>query len=121
MRRGKTRTLGSMKRHMTLTQLERDDWGSPPYDSFLVTECHRLRHVPLRDLTVENLRILIGQHISLEYTVPLALEHLSKDPLVSGDFYPGDLLKAVQGIKDDFWTQHPSLLAVWQKVRSHAS
>jgi hypothetical protein len=110
-----------MKRHMTLTQLERDDWGPPPYDSFLVTECHRLRHVPLRDFTVENLRILIGQHISLEYTVPLALEHLSKDPLASGDFYPGDLLKAVQGIEDDFWTQHPALLAIWQKVRSHAA
>jgi hypothetical protein len=105
-----------MKRHMTLTQLERDDWGPPPYDSFLVTECHRLRHVPLRDFTVENLRILIGQHISLEYTVPLALEHLSKDPLASGD-----LLKAVQGSEDDFWTQHPALLAIWQKVRSHAA
>jgi hypothetical protein len=110
-----------MKRHMTLTQLERDDWGPPPYDSFLVTECHRLRHVPLRDFTVENLRILIGQHISLAYTVPLALEHLSKDPMVSGDMYPGDLLNAVQGIEDDFWAQHPSLMTVWQKVRSHAS
>ena len=107
-----------MKRHMTLTQLERNDWGSPPYDSFLVTECHRLRHVPLRDFTVENLRILIGQHISLEYTVPLALEHLARDPMVSGDMYPGDLLKAVQGIDDDFWAQNPSLKSVWQKIRS---
>ena len=110
-----------MKRHLTLTQLEKDDWGAPPYDSFLVTECHRLRHVPLRDLTVENLRLLIGQEISLMYTVPLALEHLSIDPMVSGDLYPGDLLKAVQRVPADFWTQHPALLAQWQKVRSHAS
>jgi hypothetical protein len=42
--------------------------------------------MPLRDFAVENLRILICQSTSLEYTVPLALEHLSKDPLVSGDF-----------------------------------
>jgi hypothetical protein len=70
-------TLGSMKRHMTLTQLERDDWGPPPYDSFLVTECHRLRHVPMRDFTVENLRILIGQHISLAYTVGMAEGEIS--------------------------------------------
>ncbi len=108
-----------MKRHMTLTQLERDDWGSPPYDSFLVKECHRLRHVPLRDLTVENLRMLIGQGISLTHTVPLALEHLSRDPMVSGDMYPGDLLKAVQGIPEDFWAQHPAQMMVWQRVKPH--
>ena len=106
-----------MKRHLTLTQLEDDDWGPPEYDSFLVKECHRLRHVPLKDFTVENLRILIGQGFSLAYTIPLALEHLSKDPMVSGDMYPGDLLKAVQGISDDFWAQHPSLMAVWQNVK----
>jgi hypothetical protein len=41
--------------------------------------------------------------------------------MVSGDMYPGDLLNAVQGIEDDFWAQHPSLMTVWQKVRSHAS
>ena len=106
-----------MKRHLTLTQLEHHDWGPPPYDSFLVKECHRLRHVPLRDLTVENLRMLVGQGISLVYTVPLALEQLSKDPMASGDFYPGDLLKAVQGVPPDFWAQHPALLAEWQKLK----
>ena len=107
-----------MKRHMTLTQLEKDDWGPPPYDSFVVTECHRLRHVPLRDLTVENLRLLIGQGISLPYTVRLALEHLSNNAMVSGDLYPGDLLKAVKAVGDDFWAQHPSLMTVWQGVRA---
>jgi hypothetical protein len=106
---------------MTLAQLEKDDWGEPPYDSFLVTECHRLRNVSLRDLTVENLRILIGQSISLEYTVPLALEQLSRDPMASGDLYPGDLLKAVSSIEDDFWARHSSLMEEWQRVKSRAS
>ena len=109
-----------MKRHLTLTQLERDDWGPPPYDSFLAKECHRLRHVPLRDLTVEHLRMLVGQGISLGYTVPLALEQLAIDPMVSGDMYPGDLLEAVQQVPADFWARHPSLLADWQKLKSGA-
>jgi hypothetical protein len=104
-----------------LTQLEGDDWARPPYGSFLVKECHRLRHVPLRELTVEHLRMLIGQGISLVYTVPLALEHLSIDPMISGDLYPGDLLKAVQRVPADFWVHHPTLLAEWRKVQSHAS
>ena len=38
--------------------------------------------------------------------------------MVSGDMYPGDLLKAVQGIEEDFWAQHPSLKTVWQKISS---
>ena len=109
-----------MKRHLTLTQLERDDRGAPAYDSFLVTECHRLRHVPLRDLTVEHLRMLIGQGISLKYTVPLALEHLAVNPMVSGDMYPGDLLKAVKGVPADFWARHPALTAQWQGVQARA-
>lgn len=110
-----------MNRALTLTQLERDDWGAPPYDSFLVTQCHRLRHVPLRELTVENLRMLIGQHTSLAYTVPLALEHLCADPMVGGDMYPGDLLKAVQRVPQDFWAQHPALRAAWERIRSLAT
>jgi hypothetical protein len=40
--------------------------------------------------------------------------------MVSGDMYPGDLLKAVQRITDDFWTQHPSLMMAWQSVKSRA-
>jgi hypothetical protein len=107
-----------MKRHQTLAQLEDDDWGPPAYDSHVVTECHRLRHVPLRDFTVENLRLLIGQGISLPLTVPLALEHLLKDPMVSGDMYPGDLLKAVQGVPEDFWAGHPSARALWKDVKA---
>ena len=109
--------MRKVKTHMTLTQIEKEDWGDPPYDSFLVTECHRLRHVPLRDLTVENLRLLIGQKISLPYTVPLALEHLLRDPMAEGDCYPGDLLKAVRDIGADFWKEHPALAATWEKLR----
>lgn len=105
-----------MNRARTLTELEGQDWGPPNYDSHVVTECHRLRHVPLRDLTVEHLRLLIGQHISLVYTVPLALEYLAADRMVSGDLYPGDLLQAVKKVPREFWAQHPSLVAAWEKI-----
>lgn len=109
-----------MDRSRTLAQLEGDDWGAPDYDSYLVRECHRLRHVPTEDLTVEDLRLLIGQKISLGYLIPLAIDHLLRDPLVSGDMYPGDLLVAVQSVPEEFWREHPSLLSQWQAVRKHA-
>src|SRR4029077_6378141 len=91
----------------SLQELEGSDWGEPTYDSHLVTTIHRLRRVPLRQFSVEDLRIMMGQNIGLKYLIPLALEHLRKDPLADGDFYPGDLLKIVLTADPKFWLDHP--------------
>ena len=65
-----------LDRSKSLQQLDGEDWGEPTFDSHLVTECHRLHRVLLRDFTVEDLRITIGQQIGLDYLIPLALERL---------------------------------------------
>ena len=96
-------------RNKSLQQLEGEDWGEPTFDSQLVKECHRLHRVPLRDLTVEDLRITIGQQIGLEYLVPLALERLHDDPFAEGAYYPCDLLVSVLGAEAQFWQRHPEL------------
>ena len=93
----------------TLEELDGEDWGTPPYDSSLVKNCHRLRRVPLKDFSIEDLRIMIGQEIGLKYLVPIALVALEKEPLAQGDFYPGDLLKSVLGVSREFWRQHSEL------------
>ncbi len=93
----------------SLQQLEGQDWGEPTYDSFLVTECHRLRRVPLRDFTPEHLRMMIGQQIGLPYLLPLAFELLQVDPFTAGDCYEGDLLAMVLRIDAAFWREHPEL------------
>ena len=93
--------------YKTLQQLDGQDWGEPNWESHLVTECHRLRRVPLRDFTVEDLRITIGQSIGLDHLVPLALERLHADPFAEGAYYPCDLLVSVLGSEARFWRQHP--------------
>ncbi|MEL1246041.1 contact-dependent growth inhibition system immunity protein [Flavobacterium sp. DGU11] len=90
----------------TLDQLENTDWGEPTYSSYLVRTCHALRKKPLQDFTIEDLRIMIGQNISLEYLMPLAIPELEKNILAEGDFYPGDLLKAVLSAEGGFWEKH---------------
>ena len=96
-------------RSKSLQQLEGEDWGEPTYHSHLVKECHRLRRVPLCDFTVEDLRIMIGQDIGLEYLVPLALERLQAEPYAEGDFYPGDLLVGVLHSDAQFWRRRQEL------------
>ena len=96
-------------RNKSLQQLDGQDWGEPTFDSHLVTECHRLHRVPLRDFTVEDLRITIGQNIGLEHLVPLALERLRDDPFAEGAHYPCDLLVTMLGAAAQFWQRHSEL------------
>lgn len=107
------------QRRKTLQELERQDWGEPPFPSSLVRTCHALRRKPLRDFTVEDLRIMIGQNISLNYLMPLAIEHLQRDPLAAGDFYPGDLLATVLRVTSGFWQVQPRLRQAVQDLVDH--
>jgi len=87
----------------TLESLEKDYWGAPTYDSYLVKTCHKLRKKQLQDFEVEDLRIMIGQNIGLKYLIPLAIKILQDNILAEGDFYEGDLLKAVLTSEPDYW------------------
>jgi hypothetical protein len=98
---------GGFDRRKSLQELEQDDWGEPTYRSSLVITCHRLRRKPLNQFTVEDLRIMIGQQISLPILVPIAVERLEVEPLAEGRYYPGDLLAMVLKIDETFWTNHP--------------
>ena len=106
--------------HRTLTDLEGKDWGPPTYDSHLVTECHRLRNVPLKDLGIEDLRLLIGQQIGLPYLISLALDQLASNPWAEGDLYPGDLMKRVAEVPASYWTENPEMIPRFQSVLDEA-
>jgi CDI immunity proteins len=110
----------SVDRTKSLQELEGQDWGEPTYDSHLVRTCHVLRRKPLDQFTVEDLRIMIGQGISLPILVPLAIERLEEEPLVAGDIYEGDLLAAVAKIEEGFWTNRASLLERMRQVIGRA-
>ncbi|MES1180970.1 MAG: contact-dependent growth inhibition system immunity protein [Verrucomicrobiota bacterium] len=107
-------------RSKSLQELENEDWGEPDFDSYLVQECHRLSLVPLKDFTIENLRIMIGQNFNLNYLMPLAIEKLEQNPLVEGDYYAGDLLVNVLRADSKFWTKFPDLKSTVAKIADEA-
>jgi hypothetical protein len=93
-----------------LDVLDPPRWEPPPPGATrLVRRCHELRSVPIQRLSVEDLRLLIGQAIALPVLVPFALKVLRSDPLVAGDFYAGDLLATVLRIDSRFWEEHREL------------
>jgi hypothetical protein len=68
----------------TLDELEHSVVKEPPFDSHLVTTCHRLRKKPIDEFTVEELRIMIGQKIGLQHLLPVATAVLEREPLAEG-------------------------------------
>ena len=112
--------LMNVDRRKTLQELEREDWGEPTYNSYLVSTVHRLRRRPLEEFTIEDLRIMIGQNIGLDYLLPLAIEKLRDDPLAEGDYYPGDLLKTVLGVDLSFWKTHSDLRGAVETILDKA-
>jgi len=97
-------TLQQNWRYQTLEKLENDHWGLvPKNESYLVTTMHELRHKQLNDFTIEDLRILIGQSMGLQFLIPLAIEALENDFFSEGHFYQGDLIQSVLTSDAQFW------------------
>lgn len=102
---------------LSVEQVERDSWGPPPPDATrLVATVHELRRKPLRALTPEDLRLLVGQQVGLSLLVPRALALLERDPLTEGDLYPGDLLASVVRVPAPYWRAHPEHLRRLERV-----
>lgn len=91
----------------TLEFLEQDYWKDTEENSYLITTCAQLRKKQLKYFEPEDLRIMIGQNISLAYLIPLALQTLNENILVSGHFYPGDLLYVVLKSDAAYWKKEP--------------
>ena len=96
----------------SLQTLENHDFGDPKQaPTNMVKRCLELCTVPVNKFTVEDLRLMIGQQFGLTYLIPLALEHLSQDIFIEGDYFPGDLLKNVLLVDNLFWKNHKDLWA----------
>ncbi|WP_326667218.1 contact-dependent growth inhibition system immunity protein [Streptomyces sp. NBC_01257] len=99
-----------LNRDRSLEELERDRWLAPTADDTrLFITAHALRRRPIGELTVEDMRLLIGQDIGLPYLLPLAVEVLRENPMTEGHMYEGDLLSAVLTRNPSVWVEFPEL------------
>ncbi len=94
----------------SLDQLEQTHWPAPKTDTYVTSNVYRLRQIPLNQFRIEDLRLMIGQQVGTRFLVPLAFDHLERDPFAEGDFYPGDLLIAVIELPIVFWEAHRELI-----------
>ncbi|SFF07619.1 hypothetical protein SAMN05518672_11585 [Chitinophaga sp. CF118] len=82
--------------------------GPKEGSSYLVETVNKLRKKKLKDYTVEDLRLMIGQNIGINILMPIAIYKLKENPFLEGDFYPGDLLVSVLESSCNFCKDNPS-------------
>jgi hypothetical protein len=79
----------------------------------VIKKCLELTQKVIKDFTVEDLRLMIGQEIGLEYLIPYAIIKLKENLWSEGDFYPGDLLQSILKANPQFWLYHKHF---WQEI-----
>lgn len=79
----------------------------PDYESHLVKRCFDLANKKIKFFSPEDLRIMIGQNLGLDFLVPKALQVLEKEPFIEADFYEGDLFLNILKVDKDFWEINP--------------
>lgn len=88
---------------MSIEELEQDFWEEPTFHSYVVTTCHKARHKPIKLLSYEEIRCLIGQKTGLRFILPKAIDILLANPLINVTYYEGDLLIVVLRLDLDDW------------------
>ncbi|MFD7987203.1 contact-dependent growth inhibition system immunity protein [Kitasatospora indigofera] len=96
-------------RERSVEELEGDRWPAPPGGGTRLTATvHELRGRPIGGLTVEDMRLLIGQDVGLAHLLPLVVEVLRADPMAAGGMYEVDLPAAVLTRSAEVWRGSPN-------------
>jgi hypothetical protein len=93
----------------SIEQLENDYWANIDFPTPLVEKCYKYRKIPISDLSVEQVRLLLGQKIGVKFLLDRAVKFLQEDILSEGDFFPGDLLVSVLRLDQENWKDNADL------------
>lgn len=88
----------------------------PELDTYVLRTAARAMRLPLKDLSAEEIRLLIGQKVGLRYLLPLAIEILRKNPLKQASLFPGDLLEVCRRLEPADWNENPAELRAFQNI-----
>ncbi|WP_107409173.1 contact-dependent growth inhibition system immunity protein [Streptomyces misionensis] len=102
----------SISKDKSIEELEGRRWPAPPEGSTsLVRGVHALRRRAIEDLSVEDLRRLIGQDVGLQWLLPVALDlfRATAPQEAETGWFDDDLLSAVLTRNADTWRSAPRL------------
>ena len=104
-------------RDNTLEDLEKEVWGEPNHESYLVRRSHEIRKLPLKHMTNDDISMMLRQQSSLDYIVPLAIDKLQTDILAYGESgCEGAIMDAIIRVSVDFWKDNKDYWTAIKKL-----
>lgn len=95
-------------------------YGMQPFepvpDTYVIRTAAQAMQKPLRALSAEEIRLLIGQRTGLRELLPLAVGILRENPWTQTCYYAGDLLEVCRRLHDADWTECPDAYAQFQTI-----
>lgn len=95
--------------------MHEDDLGAAATP--MIQRCHDAMRKEVDELSVEDLRLLIGQGVALRWLVPVAVGLVAEEPFISGGLFAGDLLSALGSLPESHWATDT---ASWLTLRGVA-
>ena len=92
----------------------------PESDTYVLRTAARALRIPLKDLSAEEVRLLVAQKTGLAYVLPLAVAILRKNPMTCTCYYEGDLLEACKRLAPSDWAANSSELREFQEIAAQA-
>lgn len=93
----------------SIEDLEGIVWKRPSAASYVAEVSFLLRKKSIKDLTDEDIRVGLTQHVGVDYLVPLAVKRLKSNPMLEARHYEGDLLRSLLDLPSEFWNSRPEL------------
>ena len=100
----------------SIEELENDYWGELTFDSYVITTCHKARQKPIKSLSNEEIRCLIGQKIGLRFLLPIAVNILKNEPLIDITYFEGDLLLTLLRLDTSDWEDNQNELQLFNRI-----
>ena len=93
----------------------------PASDTYVLRTAERAMRLPLKDLSPEEIRLLIGQKTGLAYLLPLAIAILRRNPMTQTALFPGDLLEVCKRLSPSDWGENPAEYRAFQEILQASS
>jgi hypothetical protein len=106
----------NINRDKTLEEIENYYWNDISFETDLIEKCYAYRKIPIKSMSTENIRLLLGQNIGNKVLIPEAIEKLKENILEDGDLFEGDLLVSVLRSERSYWIQKSDQYEMMKKI-----